>query len=127
MKIEHIGFNVREPVEMAKWLVTHLGMRIVRKHGPPTHAHFLAGDAGEMVEVYHNPKATVPDYAAASSLVMHLAFVVDDMQATRQRLVKAGATLEGDIAFNDEGDELAMVRDPWGFPVQLVKRAKPMV
>jgi hypothetical protein len=27
----------------------------------------------------------------------------------------------------DNGDELAMLRDPWGFAIQLVKRHTPML
>ena len=46
---------------------------------------------------------------------------------TIARLVQAGATAEGAIVRNDDGDELGMVRDPWGFAVQLVKRAKAML
>jgi hypothetical protein len=42
-------------------------------------------------------------------------------------LIKAGATPQGDINTNDDGDQLAMVRDPWGLPVQLVKRTKAMI
>jgi hypothetical protein len=31
------------------------------------------------------------------------------------------------VTWSDGGDDLAMLRDPWGFPVQLVRRAKPMI
>ena len=36
--------------------------------------------------------------------------------ATRARLLAAGATAEGDVIKNDQGDEVAMLRDPWGLP-----------
>jgi glyoxylase I family protein len=80
-----------------------------------------------MIEIYNNPKAPVPNYASLSALVLHVAFTVDDINETRERLVKGGATRDGDTALNDDGDELAMVRDPWGFPLQLVKRKKPLM
>ena len=58
---------------------------------------------------------------------LHLAFTSENVKADRDRLVKAGARLVDDYFTNPDGDELAMLRDPWGVPVQLVKRAKPML
>ena len=128
MKIEHVAFNVPDPVAMAKWYEANLAMRTVRRVGPPTHTHFVADAHGQtMIEIYNNPKAPVPDYRAANPLVLHLAFAVDDMSATRARLLGAGATADGEMTVADNGDELAMLRDPWGFAVQLVKRRAPML
>jgi glyoxylase I family protein len=128
MKIEHVALQVPDPIELAEWYVTNLGMRVVRSFGPPAHARFIADDAGHTVlEVYNNPKASVTDYRNLDSLHLHLAFVVDDVAATRQRLLAAGATAEGDVTASDTGDTLAMLRDPWGVPVQLVKRAKTLL
>ena len=127
MKIEHVAFNVTEPVAMAHWYTKHLQMRVVRISGPPWHAHFLADAANQsMIEIYYNSKAPVPPYATMDPLVLHLAFAVDDVPATRARLIQAGATAEGEVDTNPLGDNLAMLRDPWGFAVQLVKRATPM-
>ena len=33
----------------------------------------------------------------------------------------------GDVEANDVGDEVAMLRDPWGIPVQLVRRRERMI
>lgn len=127
MKIEHIAFLVNDPVAVADWYGKHLGLRILRKHGPPTHAHFLADDSGQCVlEVYTRHDVAVPEYRAMSSMVLHVAFMVDNVQVTIHRLAKAGATPEGGITRNPDGDELGMVRDPWGFAVQLVHRTHPM-
>jgi glyoxylase I family protein len=127
MKIEHVAFNVAEPVAMAHWYTEHLRMRVVRISGPPWHAHFLVDSAEQsMIEIYYNPKAPVPEYGQMDPLVLHLAFAVDDVRATRSRLMQAGATAEGEIDTNPLGDKLAMLRDPWGFAVQLVKRGAPM-
>jgi catechol 2,3-dioxygenase-like lactoylglutathione lyase family enzyme len=128
MKIEHVAFNVSDPVTMAQWYEKNLGMRTVRSGGPPVNARFVADASGSvMIEIYNNPKAAVPDYRKQDPLILHLAFHVDDVAATRQRLLAAGATPEGDVTRSDAGDDLAMVRDPWGFPVQLVRRAKAMI
>jgi hypothetical protein len=39
----------------------------------------------------------------------------------------AGATAEGEVSVTPAGDEMAMLRDPWGLPVQLIKRRVPMI
>jgi glyoxylase I family protein len=128
MKIEHVAFNITEPVAAARWYIDHLGMRPLRTFGPPTHTHFLADANGEsMIEIYNNSKAAVPDYHKIDPLILHLAFAADDVRATRTRLLQAGATAEGDVTVADNGDELAMLRDPWGFAIQLVKRRTPML
>ena len=128
MRIEHMAFNVPDPVAMTQWYEQHLGMKTVRSSGPPHHMRFVADASGQtMLELYRNPKASVPDYRTIDPLVMHLAFHVDDVAGTRAGLLKAGATAEGEITRTDSGDELAMLRDPWGFAIQLVNRAVPML
>jgi len=127
MKIEHAAWTVADPVAAADWYVAHLGMAIVRSGGPPAHARFLADDTGRvLLEIYNNPAVTVPDYAATDPLIIHLAFVVDDVAGERDRLVAAGAAVVDALNRTDAGDEMAMLRDPWGFPIQLMKRAEPM-
>jgi hypothetical protein len=39
----------------------------------------------------------------------------------------AGATPVGDVQSNDAGDVVAMLRDPWGIAVQLVRRRAAMI
>ncbi|MEK6236812.1 MAG: hypothetical protein N2C14_19060, partial [Planctomycetales bacterium] len=80
-----------------------------------------------MIEIYRNPAVEVPDYAAASSAVLHLAFVSQNVEADRNRLIAAGASAEGEIQQAPNGDRLAMLRDPWGFAVQLAERSTPMI
>jgi hypothetical protein len=60
-------------------------------------------------------------------LQLHLAFVSEDLKADRDRLLKVGATLAEDYSTNAAGDELLMLRDPWGIGLQLVKRGTPML
>ena len=50
-----------------------------------------------------------------------------DAQGTHDRLVAAGGTALAGVTTNDAGDRLAMMRDPWGFSLQLCQRAEPMV
>lgn len=68
----------------------------------------------------------MPDYASQHPLVFHLTFRCEDVRKKRDALVAAGATLVTDV---DPclPDELVMLRDPWGVPVQLAKRAEGMI
>ena len=128
MKIEHAAYQVEDPVTVARWYVTHLGLTVKRAQKERPFGHFLAdeGDA-VMLEIYNHPKATVPDYRKMDPLVLHIAFSTPDVSGTRQRLVAAGATVVGDIQVNDAGDQLAMLRDPWGLAIQLVARKEQLL
>lgn len=126
-RIEHIAFNVADPVAAAAWYVQHLGMRVARYGGGPTEIHFLADAAGaSVIELYSNPAALVPDYAGMHPMQMHVAFLADDPDAEAERLQTAGATLE-DTTDLPDGSRLVMLRDPWGLPLQLVRRATPLL
>ena len=128
MKIEHVAFNVEDALSMGRWYVEHLGFTVKRRVMEPPWAHFLADDSGTvMLEIYSNPDAPVPDYRATDPLVLHLALVSQDVEADVERLTAAGATLLGEVQRLKNGDCLAMLRDPWGFAVQLVQRGTPMI
>ena len=128
MKIEHVAFQAKDPVAVAQWYVAHLGCVVRRSSGPPGHTHFLADSAGSvMVEIYNHPRLETPEYRTMDPLLLHLAFCSDDPAADRDRLVSAGATVEEDVVTTPAGDVLVMLRDPWGFAIQLVRRAKSML
>ena len=128
MKIEHTAYQVADPVSVARWYVTHLGMTIRRANAEPPFVHFLADDGNAvMLEFYNSDKVAVPDYRTLHPLVFHLAFSADDVTAARTRLLAAGATAEGEVSVTPAGDEVAMLRDPWGLPLQLLKRRVSMI
>lgn len=127
MKLEHIAFNVAAPAAAAEWYVKNLGMEIVWKRPDAPFTHFLADESGKItIEFYLNPPDQVPDYANMNPLLLHIAFVSNDPTAEQEKLIAAGATLYSD-ATNAEGTRLVMLRDPWGLPLQLCKREKPML
>jgi catechol 2,3-dioxygenase-like lactoylglutathione lyase family enzyme len=127
MKIEHIAFQVADPAAMADWYAEHLGFCVRRSSDEPVVARFMADvSGGVMLEVYRNPKVPVPDYAAMEPARMHVAFVCDDLAGTIERLMAAGASLVSGPEILG-ADELAMLRDPWGLPLQLAKRKRPMI
>ncbi len=127
MTIEHVAFNVADPVAVAAWYVEHLGLEIVRHIPVPTQTHFLADDAGETVlEIYCNPPEQVPEYAAMNPLLFHIAFVSTSPAEDSARLIAAGASWVEEIKIPD-GSHLVMLRDPWGLAMQLCRRATPLV
>ena len=128
MRLEHVAINVENPTAMAKWYCENLGMKIVRRGPAPVNMHFIC-DTQEnmMLEIYLNPPDAVPDYASMNPLVFHIAFMVDDVSETCRKLVAAGAQIVEDVSTTPQGDEFAILRDPWGVPIQFVKRAEPML
>jgi len=128
MKIEHAAYVMDDPAAAAAWYVEHLGFEIKRAMEVSPFGHFLADGGGAvMIEIYNNPAVEVPDYAAIDPLVLHLALASEDVPADYARLTAAGATGVEPPRLEPTGDAIAMVRDPWGFAIQLVQRAEPMV
>lgn len=128
MKLEHFALQVSDPAAMADWYVANLGCRIARRGGEPSHARFVSDTQGAvMMELYRNPKVSVPDYAALDPLLLHVAFLTEQPKADRDRLVRAGAKVVEDLFTSSSGDQVVMLRDPWGLALQLVKRAESML
>jgi glyoxylase I family protein len=131
MTIEHIALNVADPVKMAEWYGKNLGMRVVRKVEGGPNTRFIVDRAGQVVlELYHQTRAPIPDYAGMDPFVLHIAFQTGDVAAARQQLLQAGATsagAAGEVTTADNGDQMCFLRDPWGVVVQLVRRAQPLM
>lgn len=99
-------------------------MRVLKSTGAPTHTHSMdCGDSGVQIEFYRNKNAPTPDYLNQDPLVVHLAFVSPDPEAEAARRISAGATPQAGPVTTAAGDVLVMLRDPWGFPIQLCQRA----
>jgi glyoxylase I family protein len=126
MKIEHVALLVEDPIAMARWYEDHLGLRTVRSV-PSGDTRFLADTEGESVlEIYRGAPPT-PDYRSMDPLLLHVAFATRDVPGTRARLIAAGATPVGEISILPTGDEMAMLRDPWGLAIQLANRKQALV
>ncbi len=125
MNLEHVAINVPDPVAMSDWYVEHCGLQEVIRLEEPPFTRFLSDNQRKTaIEIYYNPDAPVPDYHSQSHLVYHNAFSTDDLDATKTRLLEAGASFVEDINLPN-GTRLLMLRDPWGVPLQLVKRVDP--
>lgn len=128
MKIEHLAFNVPDPLNMARWYTQHLGLTVKRRTIEPPYAHFLADDSGTvMLEIYGNTQAPMLNFPDVQPPALHLAFLSRDLPGDVKRLTAAGATIVADVHSMPTGDEFAMLRDPWGIPLQLVRRKVPMI
>jgi len=128
IRLEHVAINVEDPAAMAKWYCENLGMKVVRKGPPPVNMRFISDSGGNMMlELYNNPPDAVPDYPSMDPLLLHIAFMVDDVKAITEKLIAGGATIAVDINVTPGGDELVILRDPWGVPIQFIKRAEPML
>ena len=127
MRIEHFAFNVKEPILIAAWYCNHLGFTVKHKFDHAPHTHFLADESGKvMIEIYCNPTDQVPDYFSMDPLIVHLAFVSDNPEVDALRLIAAGAREVDDVKLKD-GSHLKMLKDPWGFSIQLCKRGISMI
>ena len=110
MKLEHVGYNVKEPRKLMDWWCANLGFKQV-------HPAFIVDSTGQMaIEFYRNDAAPIPDWAAMDPLAMHIAFLSDDA---------AGATLLDTV--HKPGFDMAMLRDPFGMALQFVKRGEPIL
>lgn len=125
MKFEHFALNVPDARAMSRWYVESVGLQVLRGMEVAPYTHFLADETGRVfIELYSNPLAAMPDYAAQHPLVLHFAVVSADAGADRERLEKAGAIFFKEDSASD-GTRLIMMRDPWGVPLQLCQRSTP--
>jgi len=125
---EHIAFNVRDSRAQAAWYRAEFGMKVNREGGGPDYGFFLADAGGHMMlELYQNMLHPVLDFPNVSYMSVHLAFMAVDVVAAKERLVAKGATIAEDLSTTPSGDQIVMMRDPWGLAVQLVKRVAPML
>jgi catechol 2,3-dioxygenase-like lactoylglutathione lyase family enzyme len=125
MKFEHFALNIPDTRATSQWYVANLGLRVARQMAEDPYTTFLADDSGRIIiEFYSNKAAIFPDYASSHPLCFHIAFVSADPVADAKRLVAAGGSPFSEQTMPD-GSVLTMIRDPWGIPLQFVKRGTP--
>lgn len=126
MRIEHIAFNVPDAKQVAQWYADNLGVTVKEMSEHPVKPQFIVDEGGNMIEFYTIPAAPLPDYHSIHTRTLHIAFEVDDVAAVQEKLVSAGAVAQEDISVDPAGNTMGMLRDPWGIPLQLVQRVKPI-
>ena len=121
---EHTALNVPDVDAAGRWYCQNLGMQVLRSGQA---VRYLADTTGRLIfEFYTNSGEEIPDYSQMAPPTMHLAFYVSDVPGAVAKLTAAGATIFSDYETADSGDEMAMLRDPWGIPLQLIRRAEAM-
>lgn len=127
MKIEHFAVNVEDPLAMSDWYTQHLGLKIVLQIKEKPYKTFMADSSGNvMIEMYKDASKGILPYKNMHPLTLHLAFVSENPDDDKKRLIEAGATLVSDDLLGEE-ERLVMLRDPWGVAIQLCKRGKPLL
>ena len=127
MTFEHFALNVPKPVEMGQWYIDNCEMKLVKSKEEYPFTRFLADKSGQIVlEIYSNTSQRIPEYNKQHPLEFHFALKVDNPVEAKNKLIEAGAKVEEEIKL-DDGSHLIMLRDPFGIPLQLVKRGKPLV
>jgi hypothetical protein len=109
---------------MGNWYRDHLGFRILRSAGDDTEGvSFIVDSAGRTVlELGNLPEVASLDPRSLSPLQIHIAIECQDPTAKAQQLVGAGAEFIGESPRNAYPGEKVLVRDPWGFVIQLLNR-----
>jgi len=128
LRFEHLALNVADPQSVANWYVENLGMKVVRQGGPPSFTHFTADDGTHMmIELSTNTTAPILDLSKFNTVSLHFAFIVEDVRSLRTGLIEAGATLAEEIRETNAGDQVLVLRDPWGLPIQFIKRTEALL
>ena len=122
MIFEHFAINVNNIDDRIKWYVTHLDLRVASAQQEPPYMTFLADSGGRVImELYHRPDEKITDFAGQHPLTFHLAFVSENSESDKDRLVAHGASYVEEV-LKDDGSHLIMLRDPWGMPLQICQR-----
>jgi uncharacterized glyoxalase superfamily protein PhnB len=127
IRFEHIAYHVTDSIAAAQWYIDHLDFVLIREV-PTDNIRFVA-DAGKnfMFEFYTRTDAIAKFSPPTSAFTQHLALHVDDLYATRAKLIAAGANADGDVMTMVTGDRACFLRDPFGIVLQLICRAKKML
>jgi len=128
IRFEHLALNVFDPVKVTKWYQENLGLKIVRQGGEPTYTTFISDQGGNMMfEFFYNKDYPVQDFSKWDCTSIHMAFICEDVSKIKEKLMSNGATVCSDIRKTDSGDEVLVLRDPWGFSIQFIKRENKML
>ncbi|TLP79298.1 VOC family protein [Maribacter sp. ACAM166] len=123
MTFEHFALNVADINGVVNWYCSHLGLTIANQQKESPFMTFLADSTGRVViEFYKREDALAEDFRERHPLTFHVAFVSENAEKDKQRLLKAGASFFEEV-LKEDSSHLVMLRDPWGMPLQLCQRA----
>ncbi len=129
MNIEHIGICVTAPISMGKWYRDNLGFRIIRSAGDDTDgvSFVIDGESNTILELGKLPEGPPLDGRSLLPLQLHIAIECEDPTTEAERLIDVGAELVGESPRNKYKGEKILIRDPWGYTIQLVNRENKLL
>ena len=123
-KMEHFALFTNNLEALKDFYVAAMGLTvIVDNSAAPTQGYFLADDDGVALEIIARPAGV---QGADTRYVCHVAFLVEDVAATRAQLESRGLTFETDTVVDNEEMKTAFFRDPDGNRCQIVSRPRPL-
>ncbi len=126
--IEHIGIIVNEPEKMAYWYKEVLGFNIIVAKEDSEKGMAFVTDAGSkvMLEFGKIPGVAPLALKVNHQAQLHIALKSDDPDRDTEYLISKGAAFIEKCAATLPGDNIVMLKDPWGNTLQLVKRGQPL-
>ena len=123
-QIEHIGFSVKAPAEMAKWYRKTLGFNIKKcvSNEYASVAFIEESNGNTTLELFKIPETTPLKDHLSHHLQFHIAFQCQDPDSAADYLVKQGASFIEKCPRKMAGDYLVVLNDPWGNCIQFVRR-----
>lgn len=124
MVFEHFALNINNIEEIVKWYVGNLGLKVVSEQKESSFMTFLADSSDRVVmELYYRPDEHITNFKTQHPLTFHVAFVSENAEQDKARLLGQGALFVEDVK-KEDGSLLVMLRDPWGMPLQLCQRTQ---
>ena len=129
LDIEHIGICVAAPISMGEWYRDNLGFRIILCAGDDVDGVSFVVDSGgkAILELAKLPEGPPLDGRSLLPLQLHIAVECEDPSAEAERLINAGAELLGESPRNSYKGEKVLIRDPWGYTIQLLNRKEKLI
>jgi len=124
-EIEHIGISVEKPIEMAKWYQETLGFNIKFSAQDEEKGVAFLTDCTDkvMLELGKIPNVSPLASRINHHLQLHIALKSVDPDRDAEYLVSKGAAFIEKCPITRPGENLIVLRDPWGNTIQLVKRS----
>ena len=109
--INHITYNVKDKDAALQWYQEILGLKQIPKMVNSDHLYWLQLPSGAMVHIIENVDApSAPSH--------HTAFEVDEIEASREDLIKKGIETT-DIQTRNDGQRVFYLNDPDGNRIEI--------
>lgn len=123
-RIEHTGIAARDPRALVDFYIDRLGMALLRQTGETT--YFIGCEGGGILEVYQAKEGEPDTRTNYAQGLRHIAFVVEDFEASLAALVAMGLEQPAPPTLNPPILKLALFRDPEGNLFHITQRDVPL-